>query len=289
MAKDNEIPAADNSNDESTEDAKKARVFRLYSEILEKHPGSWLIAGIALLVISTGSIRWGRFSLDLSQSMTPLLRGCFIILGVFLFLLGCFLIVNTQIANKAFLTMIFASVWIVFVGITFYTIGSSMGKSDHAIVGYGYSYEDKAFGVRIKPSALKNYSGNSFVLVVRKKDDNHDPNDDDKIAVSEIHHVPDIASSESDIECKCEKIATNIKPGDEAECHLIIVPNDINLESAHKISDILKYGGKEISVVGNRATPDPTILTSLVDCFNQLSENDKSVFKKTIGLELKPQ
>ncbi|HTV40219.1 MAG TPA: hypothetical protein VMF08_06575 [Candidatus Sulfotelmatobacter sp.] len=148
---------------------KNIKAVRVLSMLLEDHPGSWLLAGTALLIFSNGNIHWKAFSLDLSQSMTPLLRGCFIVLGSFVFLLGCYLIVPSRVANQKFVNLMFISVWITFIGITFYTVGTGT-KRESPFHTWDYSFEDRIFKATIRPIALRRYSGQSLLLAVLKED-----------------------------------------------------------------------------------------------------------------------
>ena len=248
-----------------------------FSKLLEQRPGAWMIIGLAIIFLSTGSInlQLGELELTIGDTESITLRAIILMTGLFLFVIGVHLIIDKKTNYKNTLVVILSIVYLSIVIIIFVNdVYKSTSKT--YISEWTYSSGEKMYSIKLLAEALQEFKGSELVMIARNGTSQDDFREDKNIQISPPFPVPARNAPNTLRSLKCDSLANSLTPGDMLEIHLLVIPKNTNLSQMSTISDFLSIGGRHLDWKTMSIDPDFSELRHVTLFYGQLKDNEKN-------------
>ena len=271
----------------SNENQPKKSLYERLHESLElvEHPTSWLLLGILLVLFASGSLdfslNFDGQSIVIGEATNPLYRISINFLGVLLFLLGIYVIMERKFQSAKVLTILFAVMYMALASTMSY-LSLQYIKTPGILMEWEYEPKGSLVKVTINPGGLKKYEEKSLVLIVRVVDEKTDYLDDTKIQIGYPFHIPSTNYPPFVMALHLNKIKQYFKPFIDLELFLLALPIELDLRDLDTIGQIINNGGKLVGGGGVSTIPDLENSSELLILYEMLDYAERQKMENTI-------
>jgi hypothetical protein len=251
--------------------------FWRWSRIIDESPGSWIVLGLFLFLLASGSVTFGHsgYSIKLGKPPSELLCACISSVGMSLIVLGVFAIANKRTPFNQTSMWLLTALWGLCVSAIFVNAWLSerpLPKTRY----WGYDFASHRFEIFLPAEALRRYAGQRYLLVVRKANSERSFETDPNVIISAPFSI-DSFESEFHGSVDLTKISGDLRLGDDQlECHVVIVPRDFDRRNALTFEQLLLSGGQDYTACGNDVTINKVTAANALALVQLLSPAEQS-------------